>query len=453
MREKDWDNIVAGFWLLVWMIMSPLLMVLGSLLMDRQEGEDGAFADALFPCPWLVMALTGLGASVWLLAASRLERGAPDMVGDGIPDAKKKTLLRVGVLGVLQAVETGLGDVAMTGLTVAVRSACDLVIPALALGAGVYLGIERHNWRRLAAVSGCAVLGGLLAVRGVIAVNSLTDLSIALVVRIVSVAKWLFAKALLESMDPLMPLPITLAQRAMTAACVLGFELTFLLQHGCYGSIFSLSDPRRVWLIILVMSICYAIWFIAELKVLRLASPMLLGFMHPFRCFVLLLVENNVTIMQGCGLGLCACAGIGYVWVRKKEATELLEQLTHETPQYMVMPEVTKTLLAAGDGRHYPSKGDQVRIRYAGTLAANGAIFDMNTIVFRVGVREVIEGWDVGLLQMSLGERAVLEVPAAYAYGRRGSPPVIPPNADLVFKVQVEAINGMEMSQHVCTQM
>lgn len=47
----------------------------------------------------------------------------------------------------------------------------------------------------------------------------------------------------------------------------------------------------------------------------------------------------------------------------------------------------------------------------------------------------MIEGWDEGVAQMSLGEKATLKIPFAKGYGARGAGGVIPPNADLIFEV------------------
>jgi len=62
---------------------------------------------------------------------------------------------------------------------------------------------------------------------------------------------------------------------------------------------------------------------------------------------------------------------------------------------------------------------------------------------FRVsnGVGQVIPGWDRGVMKMSLGERAVLRVPSHLGYGERGAGKDIPPNADLVFDVELLYIN------------
>ena len=60
---------------------------------------------------------------------------------------------------------------------------------------------------------------------------------------------------------------------------------------------------------------------------------------------------------------------------------------------------------------------------------------------FTIGVGQVIKGWDEGVMQMSLGEKATLDITADYGYGARGAGGVIPPNADLLFDVELIAIN------------
>jgi len=61
---------------------------------------------------------------------------------------------------------------------------------------------------------------------------------------------------------------------------------------------------------------------------------------------------------------------------------------------------------------------------------------------FRIGVGQVIQGWDEGLMQMSLGERAILTIPSELGYGAQGfHDDYIPPNADLVFHVELLKIN------------
>ncbi|XP_014206303.1 peptidyl-prolyl cis-trans isomerase FKBP1B [Copidosoma floridanum] len=97
--------------------------------------------------------------------------------------------------------------------------------------------------------------------------------------------------------------------------------------------------------------------------------------------------------------------------------------------------------LSPGDGETYPKTGQTVVVHYIGTLT-NGKKFDSSrdrqkVFKFKIGKNEVIKGWDEGVAQMSVGERAKLTCTPDVAYGARGHPGVIPPNATLIFDVEL----------------
>jgi len=97
--------------------------------------------------------------------------------------------------------------------------------------------------------------------------------------------------------------------------------------------------------------------------------------------------------------------------------------------------------LTPGDGQTYPKTGDTVTIHYVGTLL-DGTKFDSSRdrnkpFETEIGVGRVIKGWDEGVPQLSLGEKAVLTASPDFAYGPRGFPPVIPPNSTLKFEVEL----------------
>ncbi|KAJ2706713.1 Fork head 1 [Coemansia sp. IMI 203386] len=103
--------------------------------------------------------------------------------------------------------------------------------------------------------------------------------------------------------------------------------------------------------------------------------------------------------------------------------------------------EVTKP----GDGTNYPKPGDTVTMHYDGTLA-DGTPFDSSRkrgkpFVCKIGVGQLIKGWDEGVPKMSVGERAKLTITSDYGYGDRGIPGLIPSKATLVFDVELLKIN------------
>jgi len=91
-----------------------------------------------------------------------------------------------------------------------------------------------------------------------------------------------------------------------------------------------------------------------------------------------------------------------------------------------------------------PKKGQKVSIHYSGFLR-NGKMFDSSkkkNIPFEtaIGVGRVIPGWDEGVMKLNVGSKAILYIPSHLAYGKRGAGGAIPPNADLIFEVELLGI-------------
>merc|ERR1712086_664746 len=107
--------------------------------------------------------------------------------------------------------------------------------------------------------------------------------------------------------------------------------------------------------------------------------------------------------------------------------------------------EVQREIISAGDGKTFPAVGDNVVMHYVGSIAATGEVFDSSRdrgepFSFRIGIESQILGWDEGIMEMSVGERATLRVPAEKAYGDRGNDNGVPSNADLIFDVELLSV-------------
>lgn len=121
----------------------------------------------------------------------------------------------------------------------------------------------------------------------------------------------------------------------------------------------------------------------------------------------------------------------------KKEGAMAAEEIT--TPSGLKYVE-----LAVGEGEAAKA-GDRVQVHYTGWLL-DGTKFDSSVdrgqpFVFPLGAGRVIRGWDEGVAGMKPGGKRKLVIPPNLGYGERGAGGVIPPNATLVFEVELLKIN------------
>ncbi|WP_299254876.1 FKBP-type peptidyl-prolyl cis-trans isomerase [uncultured Cytophaga sp.] len=87
-------------------------------------------------------------------------------------------------------------------------------------------------------------------------------------------------------------------------------------------------------------------------------------------------------------------------------------------------------------------KNENIEVTYIGTLLMDGTEFDRSRngdyFKFTLGIGQVIKGWDEGMQKLKHGDRAIILIPSRIAYGSKGAGGSIPPNAPLVFEVEIK---------------
>lgn len=124
----------------------------------------------------------------------------------------------------------------------------------------------------------------------------------------------------------------------------------------------------------------------------------------------------------------------------KKITTTTKKTMTNNNQAMTTESGLTVIVTKQGDGAPVKA-GDNVIVNYTGLLT-NGQKFDSSldrgeTFSFPVGGGRVIKGWDEGLQKLRVGDHATLIIPASIGYGARGAGGVIPPDATLIFIIEV----------------
>lgn len=119
----------------------------------------------------------------------------------------------------------------------------------------------------------------------------------------------------------------------------------------------------------------------------------------------------------------------------------IMEQTTDSTEDFQ---EFSFETIKEGEGQK-AQQGDVVSVHYTGTLI-DGKKFDSSLnrnqpFEFELGAGSVIQGWEIGVLGMRVGESRILKIPSLMGYGSMGAGADIPPNAGLIFEVELLAIN------------
>jgi FKBP-type peptidyl-prolyl cis-trans isomerase len=134
---------------------------------------------------------------------------------------------------------------------------------------------------------------------------------------------------------------------------------------------------------------------------------------------------------------------VGYTFLSKQPEKQKAKQVTNQkmaTNQATDSGKLSIEDIKVGEGREVLA-GDTVVMHYKGTLT-DGTKFDSSydrnePFETRIGVGQVIQGWDMGVPGMKIGGKRKLVIPPSLGYGEHGAGGVIPPNATLIFEVEL----------------
>lgn len=154
--------------------------------------------------------------------------------------------------------------------------------------------------------------------------------------------------------------------------------------------------------------------------------------------------KNNLNIIITIIL-ISIVFGSGYYFNKKinfskQSGNQQVENNKSISTKKMVTIETTQQ----GQGEE-AKNGDKITVHYTGFLT-NGAKFDSSVdrgqpFQFILGAGQVIQGWEQGILGMKVGEKRKLTIPSELGYGESGAGGIIPPNATLIFDVEMIKIN------------
>lgn len=153
-------------------------------------------------------------------------------------------------------------------------------------------------------------------------------------------------------------------------------------------------------------------------------------------------VANFVALSACCTL--CACES----HLNKSTDKPKTEEVKTMAIQELGSGLKKEVLTAAPATAASPQPGKKVTVHYTGWLdngGKQGEKFDSSVdrgtpFSFIIGIGQVIQGWDKGVMSMKVGEKARLTIPAELGYGTRGAGGVIPPNATLIFDVELISV-------------
>lgn len=149
--------------------------------------------------------------------------------------------------------------------------------------------------------------------------------------------------------------------------------------------------------------------------------------------------------MKSATATLCLLAAVAACASAPPQPPEIAASLQISLPEYTRTPRGAYYQdLVVGTGKE-ARRNSEVHVRYTAQLASDGTLVDDTRtgepVVLRLGEPGVIVGFNEAIPGMQVGGRRRLVVPADLAYGRRGAPPAIPPEAALVFTIELVEVS------------
>ncbi|KAL7067489.1 peptidyl-prolyl cis-trans isomerase, fkbp-type family protein [Cryptosporidium serpentis] len=121
----------------------------------------------------------------------------------------------------------------------------------------------------------------------------------------------------------------------------------------------------------------------------------------------------------------------------KQDSNEIKPGYRREFSNGLKYEVLSITNLPKHDKPQIALNGSNVKVKYEGRLASNGKKFDSGIFSFTLGCGDVIKGFDQGVKGMLVNEKRRIFIPSKLGYGAKGSPPIIPKYADLVFEISL----------------
>mmetsp|Transcript_1727 Transcript_1727/g.1789 ORF Transcript_1727/g.1789 Transcript_1727/m.1789 type:complete len:378 (+) Transcript_1727:84-1217(+) len=331
-RDHFGEYVEAAFWLVVWLLVSPLVMFSIKHLTSAQELH--------FPYPWLLIGFSNLGTFL-LLSASVL--CFPKLW----PDRSSRDEVHwkyASVLGILQGFEVGIGATIIYKISLALRTEIHMLSPVFMFIVGCSCGIERPTVQLVLAVVFVAI-GGLLVCYGSLTWEGLNLVPLALVMALISTLRWVLTQKWLA---PILAANLFGASRARSASApilalrmspatsLVGFCVALAQERGAFAGLLHQPHAGQVVLLLCAISLGVSCILVAEMRAVQLTSALLMSFFVPFHNVTVILMDvvvkgARVSVVNWLGIVMVAIATGFYSLARKESRRDLTAPPGHQT--------------------------------------------------------------------------------------------------------------------------